>query len=279
MSVLLGNGDGTFQPPSVDFAGGAHPRSVAVADFNGDGKPDLAVANAGSDTVSVLLGNGNGTFAAPGRLPGGDGPVLGRGGRPERRRQARPRRRELRQRHRERAAQQRQRHLRRRGSTTATGATPRRSRRRTSTATASPTSPSRTRRQHRERAARQRRRHLRRRRSTYAAGDGPDSVAAADLNGDGKPDLAVANCDSDTVSVLLNNGNGTFAATVDYPTGDEPRLGRGGGPERRRQARPRRRELRQQHRERAAEQRQRHLRRRRSTTPRARAPPRSRRRT
>jgi len=39
-------------------------------------------------------------------------------------------------------------------------------------------------------------------------------VAALDLNGDGKPDLAVANDGSEDVSVLLNNGNGTFAAAV-----------------------------------------------------------------
>ena len=37
--------------------------SIAVGDFNGDGKLDLAVANSGNGTVSVLLGNGNGTFA------------------------------------------------------------------------------------------------------------------------------------------------------------------------------------------------------------------------
>ena len=41
---------------------------MAVADVNGDGKPDLVVANDGSNTVSVLLGNGDGTFAAR-RLP------------------------------------------------------------------------------------------------------------------------------------------------------------------------------------------------------------------
>ena len=42
-----------------------HPASgVAVGDFNGDNKPDLAVTNGGSNTVSVLLGSGNGTFAA-----------------------------------------------------------------------------------------------------------------------------------------------------------------------------------------------------------------------
>ena len=61
----------------------------------------------------------------------------------------------------------------------------------------------------------------------YPTGAGPESVAAADLNGDGKPDLAVANDGDDTVSVLLNDGDGTFAAKVDYPAGTRPRLGRG----------------------------------------------------
>src|SRR6185437_9787817 len=56
----------------------------------------------------------------------------------------------------------------------------------------------------------------------YPTGTAPWSVVAADLNGDGKPDLAVADEGSNTVSVLLNNGNGTFAAKVDYPTGFSP---------------------------------------------------------
>ena len=47
-----------------DFRTGQSPSSVAVGDFNGDGKADLAVANEGSGTVSVLLGHGDGTFAA-----------------------------------------------------------------------------------------------------------------------------------------------------------------------------------------------------------------------
>jgi len=38
---------------------------VAVGDFNGDGKPDFAVVEAGSNMVSVFLGNGDGTFQAP----------------------------------------------------------------------------------------------------------------------------------------------------------------------------------------------------------------------
>src|ERR1700722_7932922 len=61
VSVLLGNGNGSFQTAAF-FATGSVSLSVAVGDFNGDGKTDLVVANAGSDNVSVLLGNGNGTF-------------------------------------------------------------------------------------------------------------------------------------------------------------------------------------------------------------------------
>src|SRR6266852_2860168 len=63
VSVLLGNGDGSFQPQTT-FATGSTPTSVAIGDFNGDGKLDLAVANANSANVSVLLGNGDGSFQA-----------------------------------------------------------------------------------------------------------------------------------------------------------------------------------------------------------------------
>jgi hypothetical protein len=64
VSVLLGNGDGTLQP-HVDFAVGVTPVGLAVADFNGDSKPDLAVTNANlglGNTVSILTGKGDGTF-------------------------------------------------------------------------------------------------------------------------------------------------------------------------------------------------------------------------
>ena len=61
VSVLLGNGDGTFQP-QVTYAVGMGPDAIVAGDFNGDGRTDLAVANAVDGTVSVLLGNGDGTF-------------------------------------------------------------------------------------------------------------------------------------------------------------------------------------------------------------------------
>ena len=62
VSILLGNGDGTFQP-AINFASGAvsNTLALAVADFNGDGKLDLAVAD-GNGGVTILLGNGDGTF-------------------------------------------------------------------------------------------------------------------------------------------------------------------------------------------------------------------------
>jgi hypothetical protein len=63
VSVLLGNGDGTFQTPE-QYTVGTSPRSVAVGDFNQDGNLDLAVANWVSGSVSVLLGKGDGTFAS-----------------------------------------------------------------------------------------------------------------------------------------------------------------------------------------------------------------------
>jgi hypothetical protein len=63
VSVLLGNGDDTFRAAQNSFGAGTAPVSVAAGDFNGGGKPDLAVADsAASGTVSVLLGNGDGTF-------------------------------------------------------------------------------------------------------------------------------------------------------------------------------------------------------------------------
>jgi len=63
VSILLGNGDGTFQT-GTNYSTGTNPNCVVAGDFNADGKLDLAVSNSGSNTVSILLGQGNGTFQA-----------------------------------------------------------------------------------------------------------------------------------------------------------------------------------------------------------------------
>jgi hypothetical protein len=123
VSVLLGNGDGTFRA-HVDYLTAVGSTSVAIGDFNNDGKKDVAVANICSDSscvassVSILLGKSDGTFQP----------------------------------------------------------------------------------------------HV-----DYATGPGALAVAVGDLNGDGKLDLVTADY-LEAVSVLLGNGDGTFQAHVDYPT-------------------------------------------------------------
>ena len=112
VAILMGNGDGTFQN-AVSYPAGGNALQETIADLNGDGKLDIAVA-ADSGSITVLFGNGDGTFHA--------GPVI-----------------------------------------------------------------------------------------TAGLGQGPVSVIAADFNGDNKLDLASANEDG-TVSILLGNGDGTFKA-------------------------------------------------------------------
>ncbi len=77
VSMLLGTGTGSFGTAIPLFTAnpsGLRPRSVAIADFNGDGKPDLVAANtSGSNTASVFLGTGGGSFAAPTNFATGSG--------------------------------------------------------------------------------------------------------------------------------------------------------------------------------------------------------------
>jgi len=59
--------------------------------------------------------------------------------------------------------------------------------------------------------------------TNYPVGDYPLSIAAADFDGDVDIDLAVADYESDSISILFNDGDGSFAAAVDYPSGGGPR--------------------------------------------------------
>ncbi|HKI31683.1 MAG TPA: VCBS repeat-containing protein [Gemmataceae bacterium] len=186
VSVLLGNGDGSFQPRQT-FATGAGPVAVAVADVNGDGRPDLVVSDFGAygtaaNTVSVLLGNGDGTFQPRRDFAAGRGPFavavadLDGDGRADL-------------------------VVTDVGSDSNPG----------STVTVLPGNGDGT------FQARQ----------DFATGRGPTAVAVADINGDGRPDLVTADAGSytspgTTVSVLLGNGDGTLQAARDVPTGQGP---------------------------------------------------------
>ncbi len=69
VSILLGNGDGTFLSQTT-LATGIAPSAIVSGDFNADGKVDLAVANFSDNTISIFLGNGDGTFASGGTITG-----------------------------------------------------------------------------------------------------------------------------------------------------------------------------------------------------------------
>jgi FG-GAP-like repeat len=73
VTILPGNGDGTFQQPlSVALPQGSRATSIVTADFNNDGRADLAVADPFIGEVSILLGNGDGTFQSSTiAVPGG----------------------------------------------------------------------------------------------------------------------------------------------------------------------------------------------------------------
>jgi hypothetical protein len=181
VSVLLGNGGGGFGA-RTDFATGAGACDVAVADFNGDGRPDVATANgaegdSGSDvpdnSVSVLLGNGGGGFAAPfGFATGANPRALAVGD------------------------------FNKDGKldlVTANGGTWSLVGNSVSVLLGNGSGGF--------------------ARTDFTTGSFPVAVAVGDLNKDSKPDLVTANEGSGTVSVLLGNGSGGFAPKVDYAMG------------------------------------------------------------
>ncbi len=152
--------------PAADYATGNIPVAVTVADFNGDGIPDLAVVNYGfgtSNTVSLLLGNGDGTFRSGGALVTGIGPVQA-------------------------AA----------ADFDGNGAT--------DLAVATSTGIS---------VILGRGAGVFGPRTDYPIAGGASAIAVGDFNGDGKPDLAVTTL-AGSVVVLLGNGDGTFQAGVSY---------------------------------------------------------------
>src|SRR5436190_1682110 len=73
VSILLGLGNGTFQP-AVNYSTGSGPFWVIVADFDGDGHQDLAVPNFNAANVTILAGNGDGTFGSAVSYATGNGP-------------------------------------------------------------------------------------------------------------------------------------------------------------------------------------------------------------
>ena len=219
ISVLLGNGDGTFQT-AASYATGNNPLAVATGDFNHDGKLDVIFTNGDVNRASVLLGNGNGTFPSyTNYLDGGDAIAIA---------VATPNGDALCD-----LAVVSQ------SSNTVTiiyGGLVEPLPANVSTKLAclpmpspQPISWENSRADLVVTNAGDNSISVLINRggsfgpiSTYAVGSHPGGVVIADFNRDGKPDLAVANTNDDTVSILLNRGDGIFSDAVAYVTGLGP---------------------------------------------------------
>ncbi|HEX7863031.1 MAG TPA: FG-GAP-like repeat-containing protein [Verrucomicrobiae bacterium] len=172
VSLLRGNGDGTFQPATNTAVGQNGPIALLSGDFNKDGRPDVAVANRNSDSMTVLLRTTTG-FDAPVIYAAGNAP-RGIGA----------------------------------ADFNADGnldlVVPNESSDNISVflGRADGTFQARV---------------------NYAAGDGAFGVTTGDFNTDGRRDIAVANQNSDDVSVFIGAGDGTFGSPVVYPLGANAR--------------------------------------------------------
>ena len=247
-----GDPDGSFTVGGTDGRRRRTPTASPPPTSTATATLDLVVGQLQRDTVSVLLGNGDGTFRAGRQLRRRRRPIGVRGRRPRRRRHARPGRRQPRRRHRQRPAGTGDGtfaagRLRRRHQPAPPGAGRPRRRRQARRRRGQ------QRQRHRQRPAGQRRRHLRGAGRLRRRQQPPARSIAADLDGDGKLDLAAANYSSNTVSVLRGNGDGTFAARPTRRRRQQPELGGRRRPRRRRPARPGRGQLQLRHRQRPAE--------------------------
>ncbi|OLE97270.1 MAG: hypothetical protein AUG75_10295 [Cyanobacteria bacterium 13_1_20CM_4_61_6] len=175
LTIFTGDGKGGFTPaPLISAIGATDVVSIVVADFDGDGRLDLAVANQSVSTISIFLGNGDATFRItstpalklnrPSAISvgdfNGDGvpdlAIANRAGNTITIAQGR-------------------------GDGTFTGLG-----------------------------------------GTIITGAAPASIGIADFNGDGFQDLAVANKGSNSISIFPGNGNGTFKNAISYSAGAAP---------------------------------------------------------
>jgi hypothetical protein len=192
VSILMNNGNGTFAT-DVTYDVGNEPFHVFSSDLDGDGDMDLAVANWLYDNVSILMNNGNGTFAAKVDYDTGNGPGplfssdLDSDGDMDLAVTN--------------IGSDSVSILFNNGDGTFEGEIDY-----TTSEHPHPIFFS----------------DLDSDGDMKRANEHPHSIFSSDLDSDGDMDLAMGNYYSDNVSILMNNGNGTFAAKVDYNTGNSP---------------------------------------------------------